>query len=61
MFCCAEDDLFYRHAYLTRKGWKVIGADRLIRFCQANAERIARFNRKQVLQQDDTMDQTMPF
>ena len=61
MFCCAEDDLFIRHAFLVRKGWHATGADRLISFAQGNAERIARFNRKQVLKQDDTMDQTMPF
>jgi preprotein translocase subunit SecA len=61
MFCCAEDDLFVRHAYYTRKTWRVIGADRLISFAQAKAERMARFNRKQVLKQDDWMDQTMPF
>jgi hypothetical protein len=61
MFCSAEDDLFHRHAFYTRKGWRAIGADRLIAFCQANAERMARFNRKQVLKQDDWMDQTMPF
>ena len=61
MFCCAEDDLFHRHAYYVRKGWRVMGADRLIAFAQARAERMARFNRKQVLKQDDWMDQTMPF
>ena len=61
MFCCAEDDLFNRHAFYIRKGWRVMGADRLIAFCQARAERMARFNRKQVLKQDDWMDQTMPF
>jgi preprotein translocase subunit SecA len=61
MFCCAEDDLFIRQAYYLRHSWKAVGADRVIRFAQANAERIARFNRKQVLKQDDWMDQTMPF
>lgn len=61
MFCCADDDLFIRHAYHVRRGWRAMGADRLIRFAQANAERMARFHRKQVLKQDDWMDQTMPF
>ena len=61
MYCSVEDDLFYRHGHLTRKAWRAMGADRLIKMCQAKAERMARFNRKQVLKQDDTMDQTMPF
>ena len=61
MFCCAQDDLFIRNAYLMRRTWRVMGADRLIRYAQAHAERLARFNRKQVLKQDDWMDQTMPF
>jgi preprotein translocase subunit SecA len=58
LFCSAEDDLFIRHV---RRGWRAIGPDRLIKLAQANAERLARFNRKQVLKQDDWMDQTMPF
>ena len=61
MFSCAQDDLFVRQAFHIRKAWRAIGADRLARFAQANAERMARFNRKQVLKQDDWMDQTMPF
>ncbi len=61
MFCSAEDDLFYRHGYLIRKAWRAIGPDRLIAMCQAKAERLARFNRKQVLKQDEIMDQSMPF
>ncbi len=61
MFCCVEDDLFVRHARHVRKLWQRIGADRLIRHAQRNAERLARFNRRQVLQQDDWMDQAMPF
>ncbi|MFT3788953.1 MAG: hypothetical protein QM770_22740 [Tepidisphaeraceae bacterium] len=61
MFCCADDDLFKRHAIHTRHRWKLIGADRLIRSCQRKAEHIARFNRKQVLRADDWMDQSLPF
>ena len=34
-------------------------ADRLI--AQARAEKLARFNRKQVLRSDDWMDQSLPF
>src|SRR5205807_111458 len=49
MFSCAEDDLFLRHAKHLRKGWRAIGAAKLIRIAQARAERLARFNRKQVL------------
>jgi preprotein translocase subunit SecA len=61
MFASAEDDLFIRHAKHTRKGWRAIGAERLIRICQNRAERLARFNRKQVLKNDDWMDQALPF
>jgi len=61
MFCSAEDDLFIRHAYRIRHGWRAMGPDRLTRLAQGQAERHARFNRKQVLKQDDWMDQTMPF
>ena len=60
-FAAADDDLFQRHANLLRKSWRAIGADRLIKIAQARAERIARFNRKQVLKADDWMDQSMPF
>jgi len=61
MFCSAEDDLFLRHAAKLRRFWRVIGPDRLIKLCQSRAERMARFNRKQVLKSDDWMDQSMPF
>jgi hypothetical protein len=61
MFASAEDDLFLRHANKLRHAWRTIGADRLIRLAQANAERLARFNRKQVLKADDWMDQSLPF
>ena len=61
MFCCAEDDLFVRHVNHLRKTWRAIGPDRLTRLAQRRAERLARFNRQQVLRQDDWMDQTMPF
>ena len=61
MFCCAEDDLFIRHAKHIRKLWRAIGAKRLIKLCQWRAELLARFNRKQVLKADDWMDEAMPF
>jgi preprotein translocase subunit SecA len=61
MFCSADDELFLRHAPLARKIWRTLGADRVIRMAQARAERLARFNRKQVLRSDDWMDQSLPF
>jgi preprotein translocase subunit SecA len=61
LFACAEDDLFLRHAKVERKFWRAYGANRLIRLAQARAERLARFNRKQVLKSDDWMDQSLPF
>jgi preprotein translocase subunit SecA len=61
MFTCAEDDLFLRHAPKLRRAWRSIGADRLIKIAQAHAERLARFNRKQVLKADDWNDQSLPF
>ncbi|MBA3273335.1 MAG: hypothetical protein H0T11_05620 [Chthoniobacterales bacterium] len=61
MFTSAEDDLFTRHAKRLRKSWRLIGAEKLIRFAQAKAERLARFNRKQVLKSDDWMDTALPF
>jgi len=61
MFACAEDDLFIRHAKHLRKAWRAVGASRLIQLAQARAERLARFNRKQVLKNDDWMDQAVPF
>jgi preprotein translocase subunit SecA len=61
MFASADDDLFLRHAPLARKVWRSVGADRLIRMAQNRAERLARFNRKQVLRSDDWMDQSLPF
>ena len=61
MFASAEDDLLVRHAPVLRKLWRTYGADRLIRHAQAKAERLARFNRKQVLKADDWMDQSLPF
>jgi preprotein translocase subunit SecA len=61
MFACAEDDLFQRHAKHIRKSWRSIGAARLIKYAQWKAEKLARFNRKQVLKQDDWMDQAVPF
>lgn len=61
LFGCAEDDVFIRHAKHLRKFWKTIGAQRLIDYAQNKAERMARFNRKQVLKNDDWMDQAVPF
>jgi preprotein translocase subunit SecA len=61
LFASAEDDLFVRHARHLRKAWRAIGAARIIKFAQARAEHLARFNRKQVLKQDDWMDQAVPF
>jgi hypothetical protein len=61
MFCCAEDDLFVRHAKHLRKAWRAIGAQRLIKLAQWRAEQLARFNRKQVMRADDWMDESLPF
>lgn len=61
MFACKEDDLFIRHAKNLRHAWRAIGASRLINLAQAKAEKLARFNRKQVLKNDDWMDQAVPF
>ena len=61
LFACAEDDLFVRHAPSVRRLWQTIGAAKLIAFSQYRAERQARFSRKQVLRNDDWMDQTLPF
>jgi preprotein translocase subunit SecA len=61
MFCSKEDDLFIRHAKALRHTWRAVGAGRLIKIAQGNAERLARFNRKQVLKQDDWMDESLPF
>ncbi|HEX8325687.1 MAG TPA: hypothetical protein VF595_17415 [Tepidisphaeraceae bacterium] len=60
-FASIEDDLFVRHAPRFRKLWRAIGGARLINLAQARAERLARFNRKQVLRSDDWMDQAVPF
>jgi len=61
MFACAEDDLFIRHAPSLRKMWKSIGATKLINIAQGRAERMGRGSRKQVLKNDDWMDQSLPF
>jgi preprotein translocase subunit SecA len=61
MFASTEDDLFVRHTPRLRSAWSLIGASRLIGLAQARAERLARFNRKQVLRNDDWMDQSLPF
>src|SRR6185436_4607033 len=56
MFCSAQDDLFLRHTPHLVKSWRTLGADTITRIAQARAERLARFNRKQVLANDDWMD-----
>jgi preprotein translocase subunit SecA len=61
LFACAEDDLFVRHTSQLRKRWRTVGINRLIAVAQTRAERLARFNRKQVLKNDDWMDQALPF
>ena len=61
MFACAEDDLLVRHMPPARKAWRVLGAGKLIKIAQAKAERLARFNRKQVLKSDNWMDESLPF
>ncbi len=62
MFASAEDDLFLRHAYDSlRRNWRLVGPDRIIKLAQWRAEQLARFNRKQVLKNDDWMDQAVPF
>ena len=61
MFASADDDLFIRHAKNLRKGWRVFGKERLIKFCQWRAEQLARFNRRQVLRSDDWADESLPF
>jgi preprotein translocase subunit SecA len=61
MFASSEDELFLRHAKVERKLWRAYGAKRLIKLAQRRAEKLARFNRKQVLKSDDWMDQSLPF
>lgn len=61
LFACMDDDVFIRHAKHLRKFWRRIGGQRLIKYAQDKAERMARFNRKQVLKNDDWMDQAVPF
>jgi preprotein translocase subunit SecA len=61
MFACAQDDVFVRHVPRLRMSWRAIGGARLIKIAQSRAENLARFNRKQVLRNDDWMDQSLPF
>jgi preprotein translocase subunit SecA len=61
LYASADDDLFMRHAAKLRKAWRAVGSRRLIDMAQARAEKLARFNRKQVLKSDDWMDQSLPF
>ncbi len=61
LFCSAEDDLFQRHGRTVVSAWRMLGSDRVIKFAQSNAERLARFNRRQVLRNDSWMDQSLPF
>jgi preprotein translocase subunit SecA len=61
LFASAQDDLFMRQVPFLRHRWRSIGASNLINIAQARAEKLARFNRKQVLRNDDWMDQSLPF
>jgi preprotein translocase subunit SecA len=61
LFASLEDDLFIRHAKITRHFKAALGKKNLIKLSQAKAEHMARFNRKQVLKNDDWMDESMPF
>jgi len=61
LFASMEDDLFIRHAKLVRHFKLLMGKKNLIKLSQAKAEHMARFNRKQVLKNDDWMDESMPF
>jgi preprotein translocase subunit SecA len=61
LFAAADDELLLRHAPVARRLWRTLGPDRVIRLAQARAERLARFNRRQVLRSDDWMDQSLPF
>jgi preprotein translocase subunit SecA len=61
MFASAEDELFLRHAPTLRKAWRAIGPKRLTKHAQDKAEKLARYNRKQVLKADEWMDQSLPF
>ncbi len=61
MFASAEDDVIKRHADKLRGKWRVVGGARVIRVAQKRAEKLGRFNRKQVLRSDDWMDQSLPF
>ena len=61
MFTSLEDDLFVRHAKFLRKFKSAIGKKQLIKLAQDRAEHMARFNRKQILKQDDWMDESLPF
>ena len=61
LFAAADDELLLRHAPVDRRLWRTLGPDRVIRLAQARAERLARFNRRQVLRSDDWMDQSLPF
>jgi preprotein translocase subunit SecA len=61
LFASMEDDLFIRHAKVVRHLKPLMGKKNLIKLSQAKAEHMARFNRKQVLKNDDWMDESMPF
>jgi hypothetical protein len=61
MFACAEDELFQRHLPGAPSLWRAMGPARLIKLAQHRAERLARFQRDQVLQQDNWLDESLPF
>ncbi len=56
--CSAARKMIFLFAMPNMRGMggALSGRGRLIKMAQANAERLARFNRKQVLKQDDWMD-----
>ena len=61
LFCSLEDDVFVRHAKFIRKLSGFMSPTRLIKLAQDKAEHMAVFNRKQILKQDDWMDESLPF
>jgi preprotein translocase subunit SecA len=61
LFAASDDELFLRHAPTLRKFWKTVGADRLIAIAQNKSDKLATFNRRQVLKNDDWMAQALPF
>jgi preprotein translocase subunit SecA len=61
LFASAEDDLFLHHLPQARTLRRAMRPERLIKLAQQQAERLARFNRTQVLKQDTWLDESLPF